>query len=84
MLIDFWQSQQQQFDQIISKVKADPKLYLNFESVADVYQAEWIKNLPACCQWYVSGLDDGATDDFVLSICCGDKKVLFAPFLQFE
>lgn len=81
MLIDFWQVQQKKFEQIIAQVQADPQQYLDFESVADVYQAQWIKNLPACCQWYVSGLDDGGAD-FVVSICCGDQKVLLEPYSQ--
>lgn len=80
MIIDFKISQKQQFDAIILRVKAHPEKYLAFETIADVYQAHWLQQLPAMCTWYVSGLDDGG-EDFALSVYFGDAySVVFYPY----
>ena len=79
MLIDFIAEQHCQFEKIISKVQQAPEVYLAFETVADVYRAQWLKDLPAMCKWYVSGLDDGA-EDFNLSVHFQNKIIVFSPY----
>lgn len=79
MIIDFIAIQKKQFEQIMAKVSADPRQYLQFDSIADVYAAAWLKDLPPMCQWYVSGLDDGA-DKFYLSICFHGECRVFTPY----
>ena len=77
-LISFVEAQRHKFHQIIALVKDNPELYLNFETIADVYQAQWLKQLPPMCKWYVSGLDDGA-EEFFISIYFADESVCFSP-----
>ena len=60
MLIDFRQKQIQQFQVLIEKIMSEPARYLNFDTVADFYQAEWLSELPKAAEYAVSGLDDGA------------------------
>lgn len=67
MLIDFKQQQLAQFEQLIEKLTSDPKRYLDFQHVADFYQAEWLTELPSAARYAVSGLDDGA-ENFEVSI----------------
>ena len=81
ILLDFKKIQQQKIEEIIAKVKSDPAQYLSFESISDVYQAQWLAELPACCRWYVSGLDDG-TGEFLLSICYADYQITFESHLS--
>lgn len=79
MIISFIETQRQEFNRILSFLKKSPELYLNFEDVADVYQSQWIRDLPSMCKWYVSGLDDGA-EQFYLSICFQDECYIFEPY----
>ena len=60
MLIDFKQVQIAQFRQLVEKLMQAPAEYLNFATVADFYQAEWLQDLPKAATYLVSGLDDGA------------------------
>lgn len=89
MMIDFNLSQYQKFDNIAQKILANPACYLNFDSVADVYQAEWLKEFPTGTQLCCTGLDDGAEDFDVriwykeseLIIYHSDKQLIqYKPF----
>ncbi len=60
MLIDFKHAQLVQFESVIERLKGSPKQYLDFASVADFYQANWLGDLPSSASWAVTGLDDGA------------------------
>ena len=74
MLIDFKQTQLAQFESVIERLKASPKEYLDFTSVADFYQATWLKNLPSSASWAVTGLDDGA-EHFDIRLACFERVV---------
>ena len=41
MIIDLREQQLLKFEQIAQKIMAQPETYLNFDSVADFYQATW-------------------------------------------
>ena len=60
MLLDFKKFQCQKFEQVAQKILADPTTYLNFDSVADFYQATWLDEFPQGTAWSATGLDDGA------------------------
>ncbi|MDR7016462.1 hypothetical protein [Acinetobacter sp. 3657] len=51
---------QQKFDQIATKIIADPETYLCFDSVSDFYKATWLNEFPQGTTWSATGLDDGA------------------------
>ena len=78
-MINLVEYQHQCFIDIINKIQQSPEIYLNFDTVADVYQAKWIQALPPMCTWYVSGLDDGA-DEFYISIGFADEHFTFTPY----
>lgn len=59
MVIDF---KVQRFLKLIEDIQKYPYSYLNFDSVADFYQADWVQNLPENAIYYCTGLDDGAED----------------------
>lgn len=63
MLIDF---KEQSFLKLINEIQKYPYSYLNFDSVADFYQADWVKNLPENATYYCTGLDDGAEDFHII------------------
>lgn len=60
MIIDLREQQLLKFEQIAQKIMAQPETYLNFDSVADFYQATWLDDFPKGTTFYASGLDDGA------------------------
>ncbi|OTG65555.1 hypothetical protein [Acinetobacter silvestris] len=60
MLIDFIEYQQQQFDEMASRILAEPEKYLQFDSVSDFYKAQWLDDFPQGTVWIATGLDDGA------------------------
>lgn len=60
MLIDFNQSQLDQFDAMAAKIQASPEHYIDFDSVSDFYKALWLNDFPTGTTWTVTGLDDGA------------------------
>lgn len=62
MLIDFIQYQQQQFDEVASRIMADPEQYIDFDSVSDFYKAKWLDDFPKGTTWSAKGLDDGAEE----------------------
>lgn len=78
MLIDFIQYQQQQFDEVASRIMADPEQYIDFDSVSDFYKAKWLDDFPKGTTWSATGLDDGAEEfdavieyrDHYIRICC--------------
>lgn len=60
MLISFDAFKQQKFDQMATKIMADPETYLCFDSVSDFYKATWLDEFPQGTTWSATGLDDGA------------------------
>ena len=60
MILDFDQHKKDQFYALALKLQEYPELYLNFDSVADFYQAEFLTEFPKGTVWTVTGLDDGA------------------------
>lgn len=74
MLIDFKSVQLAQFESVIQRLMANPKQYLDFDSVADFYQATWLGDLPKSASWAVTGLDDGA-EHFDIRLACFERVV---------
>ncbi|WP_109440927.1 hypothetical protein [Acinetobacter haemolyticus] len=78
MLLSLDAYKQQKFNQIATKIMADPETYLVFDSVSDFYKAIWLKEFPQGTTWSATGLDDGAEQfyavieygDHYLSISC--------------
>ncbi|CAB1216084.1 hypothetical protein [Acinetobacter bouvetii] len=66
MLIDFIQHQIKQFDDLASRIQAEPEKYIHFDSVSDFYKAEWLKDFPNGTTWTTTGLDDGAEQFYAL------------------
>ena len=60
MILDFDQHKKDQFYAVALKLQEHPELYLNFDSVADFYQAEFLNEFPKGTVWTATGLDDGA------------------------
>ncbi|MFC6052865.1 hypothetical protein A6M14_02470 [Acinetobacter sp. Ac_877] len=60
MILDFDQFKKEQFLAVASKIKASPHLYLNFDTVADFYQAHFLDEFPRGTTLSATGLDDGA------------------------
>lgn len=63
------------FDQLALNIQQQPECYLDFDSVSDVYKADWLNEFPQGTRWSVSGLDDGA-DDFYILIQFKQKKLI--------
>lgn len=59
-MLDFNAYKLAQFDQLAAKIKANPELYLQFDSVSDFYKSAWLDAFPVGTTWACSGLDDGA------------------------
>lgn len=60
MIIDLQEQQLLKFEQVAQQLMAAPERYLNFDSVADFYQAPWLDAFPKGTTYFASGLDDGA------------------------
>lgn len=60
MILDFDQYKKDQFYAVALKLQTHPELYLNFDSVADFYQADFLTEFPKGTVWTATGLDDGA------------------------
>ncbi|ENW95608.1 hypothetical protein [Acinetobacter sp. NIPH 298] len=60
MLLSLDAFKQQKFDQMATKIIADPETYLCFDSVSDFYKATWLDEFPQGTTWSATGLDDGA------------------------
>ncbi|CAG67924.1 conserved hypothetical protein [Acinetobacter baylyi ADP1] len=63
------------FDQLALKIQQHPERYLDFDSVSDLYKADWLNEFPQGTEWSVSGLDDGA-DEFYILIQFKQKKLI--------
>lgn len=74
MMINFKQTQLDQFDALIRRIVSAPNDYLNFDSVSDFYQAPWLNDLPKSAVWEVSGLDNGA-EVFDVRLSCYERVV---------
>ena len=59
-LIDFKQAQLKHVDLLALDILAYPERYLQFDSIADFYQAQWLDDFPKGTTWCSTGLDDGA------------------------
>lgn len=68
MIIDFTVAQCQRFHAIAQRIKEAPDIYLNFEDIADFYQAKFLDEFPQGTSITVLGLDDGA-EYFDVVIC---------------
>ncbi|EIB7122223.1 hypothetical protein AW812_RS13350 [Acinetobacter baumannii] len=68
MLLSLDAYRQQQFDQIVAKIMAEPAKYiiLDFNSVSDFYNAAWLKDFPQGTQVSATGLDDGAEEFYAV------------------
>lgn len=66
MLLSLDIYKQQQFDQIATKIMAEPKQYCEFNSVSDFYNAAWLKDFPQGSQVSATGLDDGAEEFYAV------------------
>ncbi len=66
MLLSLEVYKQQQFDQMAVKIVAEPKLYCEFNSVSDFYNAAWLKKFPQGSQISATGLDDGAEEFYAV------------------
>ena len=62
MILDFDQYKKDQFYAVALKVQSNPDHYLNFDSVADFYQADFLAEFPQGTLWTATGLDDGAEE----------------------
>ncbi|MBN6539766.1 hypothetical protein [Acinetobacter pittii] len=66
MLLSLEVYKQQQFDQMATKIMAEPKQYCEFNSVSDFYNAAWLKKFPQGSQISATGLDDGAEEFYAI------------------
>ena len=72
MIIDFIEVQKHKFAVLAEKIMAEPKQYLDFETVSDFYKATWLNDFPQGTTWLATGLDDGA-DEFCIQIKYKDQ-----------
>ena len=73
-LIHFKQAQLAQFDHLAQNILSNPERYLQFDSIADFYQAQWLDDFPQGTTWYATGLDDGA-EHFDIRLACFERVV---------
>ncbi|WP_038345305.1 hypothetical protein [Acinetobacter sp. A47] len=66
MLLSLEAFKQQKFDQLAARIMANPEAYLDFDSVADFYQATWLDEFPQGTTWSATGLDDGAEQFYAM------------------
>lgn len=81
MIIDFQQQQLHKFDLLAEKIVAQPMLFLQFDSVADFYQASWLSEFPQGTHYACTGLDDGA-EQFDAVICYKNRRLSIACYEQ--
>lgn len=78
-IIDFKTAQKAKFKLLALEIQHNPDDYLDFDHVADFYQAVWLQSFPKGTQYYATGLDDGAEEfyvkityeNYILSLSCG-------------
>ena len=78
MIIDLREQQLLKFEQIAQKIMAQPETYLNFDSVADFYQATWLDDFPKGTTWCATGLDDGAEHFYAKIEFCGHYLIIYS------
>jgi hypothetical protein len=66
MILNLVIYKQQQFDTMAKKIMAEPEKYIDFNSVSDFYNAEWLKEFPQGSQISATGLDDGAEEFYAV------------------
>lgn len=66
MILNLVIYKQQQFDALAQKIMAEPTKYIDFNSVSDFYNAEWLKDFPPGTQVSATGLDDGAEEFYAV------------------
>ncbi|GAA5587499.1 hypothetical protein Acal01_02669 [Acinetobacter calcoaceticus] len=66
MILNLVIYKQQQFDVMAQKIIAEPEKYIDFNSVSDFYNAEWLKDFPQGTQVSATGLDDGAEEFYAV------------------
>ena len=66
MILDFEQFKRQKFKDIAIKIREFPNQYLDFETVADFYQASFLSDFPQGTIWTATGLDDGAEQFYAI------------------
>jgi hypothetical protein len=66
MILNLVIYKQQQFDAIAQKIMAEPAKYIDFNSVSDFYNSEWLKDFPQGSQISATGLDDGAEEFYAV------------------
>ncbi|CAI3151546.1 hypothetical protein MWMV8_MWMV8_01907 [Acinetobacter calcoaceticus] len=66
MILNLVIYKQQQFDVMAQKIMAEPEKYIDFNSVSDFYNAEWLKDFPQGTQVSATGLDDGAEEFYAV------------------
>lgn len=74
MLIDFNRAQLDKFDALAQQILAKPHEYVQFDSIADFYSAEWLKSFPKGTFWRCAGQDDGA-EHFYTVICYKNRRL---------
>ena len=77
-LIDFKQVLLKQFDLLAWDIWAYPECYLQFDSIADFYQAQWLNDFPKGTTWYATGLDDGAEHFYAKIEFCGHYLIIYS------
>ena len=75
MIIDFQLEQQLRFDRQAGFLLRQKASFFQFEQIADVYNAEWLKAFPQGTQCSISGLDDGA-DEYGIQISYKHQSIL--------
>lgn len=78
-IIDFKAMQKHNFKVLALKIVQAPEQYLQFDNVADFYQASWLQEFPQGTHYCATGLDDGAEafyarieyDNYCLYVSCG-------------
>lgn len=66
MILNLVIYKQQQFDVMAQKIIAEPEKYIDFNSVSDFYNAEWLKDFPQGTQVSATGLDGGAEEFYAV------------------
>lgn len=77
-LIDFKQAHLKQFDLLAMDILAYPERYLQFDSIADFYQAQWLDDFPKGTTWCATRLDDGAEHFYAKIKFCGHYLIIYS------
>jgi hypothetical protein len=66
LLLDLEQFKKEKFFAVVEEILNLPKDKLDFESVADFYQAAFLDDFPKGTIWSATGLDDGAEQFYAI------------------